>query len=418
MDADADARGRPPVGLSLGIVGRHGLGDGKAGAAGPEGVVLLNIGRTPECHQRIADVLVYGALLRFHAAGEQREVLVQEAGDLGRRQPLGHGREAGDIGEHDGEHALFGADLVVRMAGDQLAHQPARHIALERPEAAQHGVEGARLLVQLADVTARQRRHLAQIQTTDLGAFGGDATDRPREEAAQDDSQKNGENGDGQSNRGPMAQAVHGLHGVLHGHPGAQLPGDRAVVIDLLGRDEVGVIADVDVQDLDAIGLERLHPRLDLPARQGRQHEIADPIDPDDRHLFAQFGMRRHQGRMRQHILASLQDEDGCLAIIADIGHELGQLRHGDQAGEKTQILAVSPDRPAEVQIGCAVEVHEFVPSHAIARLDLFDVSAQAGRIRTGCRPHFERPIGRLADAQQFQVRLDQQHLLDLRCGG
>jgi hypothetical protein len=319
-----------------------------------------------------------------NAAGEEREMLVEETGDLGRRKPLGHGRESDDVGEHNGELALFGGNFLVRMAGDQLTHQPARHVALERAQPAQHGVEGPRLLVQFADLAARQGRHLPQVQTADLGALGGDATDWTGEQAAQDDGQENGEHRDGQTDQSAVTQAVHGVHGVFHGQPGADLPGDRAVVIELFRRGQVGLVSNLDVQHLYPLGLQRLHSRPDLTFGQGSQHEIADPIDRDDRRVFAQLGMGRNQGRMGQDFRVALQDEHGGLLSVADVGHELGQPWQGDQAGKKAQISAVAADRPPQVEVSRAVQVHQFVPANTVARLDLFQQGFQRGGRRLG----------------------------------
>jgi hypothetical protein len=91
-------------------------------------------------------------------------------------------------------------------------------------------IEGPRLFVQFADLAARERRHLTQIQATDLRALGGDPADRLRQEAAQDDGEEDRERGDDQSDQGAMAQVGHVLQRVLLGNPGAELPGYGAEV--------------------------------------------------------------------------------------------------------------------------------------------------------------------------------------------
>jgi hypothetical protein len=90
---------------------------------------------------------------------------------------------------------------MVLVQPDQALHQAARHVALEPAQAFEHGVEGARRLVQLPEEAARDRIDRRQVQVVDLLGALGQAPHRPGDlpaDKAGDDGgdQRNGETDD------------------------------------------------------------------------------------------------------------------------------------------------------------------------------------------------------------------------------
>ena len=47
-------------------------------ATGSDGMIHLQFGRPPKCHQRVADVLVDGAAFRLHAGSEEPKMVIEE----------------------------------------------------------------------------------------------------------------------------------------------------------------------------------------------------------------------------------------------------------------------------------------------------------------------------------------------------
>src|SRR5256886_12633674 len=69
---------------------------------GVQTCALPILGRAPEGHHRVADVLVESAMVLENQAGHVRKILVQEIREILSVQFFGNGREAANIAEHHG----------------------------------------------------------------------------------------------------------------------------------------------------------------------------------------------------------------------------------------------------------------------------------------------------------------------------
>ena len=70
-------------------------------------MIRLQFRRSPKCHQRVADVFVYGAAFRLHAGGEKPEMIIEEGRRIRRRQPLGKAREVDNVGKQHRDFSLY-----------------------------------------------------------------------------------------------------------------------------------------------------------------------------------------------------------------------------------------------------------------------------------------------------------------------
>ena len=159
------------------VVRRERALDGDGSPASRGGRVLDAARRAPKGHDGIADELVDGAALLFDAGGDEREVLIDEVGDLGGGHFFAGRCEADDVGEHDGEHAFFGAGADPALL-DKPHDQSAGHVASEGAQAVEHRVERSRQAVDLAKMAAGQRHHLVEIKIADRSRALGGAADR------------------------------------------------------------------------------------------------------------------------------------------------------------------------------------------------------------------------------------------------
>ena len=109
-------------------------------------------GRTPESHDRVADVFIEGALIAEDDAGHIGEIAVEQVGELLRVEFFGDAGEAANVAEQDGdlllaglhqlgvgEHAAddFRADVLLESAAHPALFAVLHQHAVERDE---HGV--------------------------------------------------------------------------------------------------------------------------------------------------------------------------------------------------------------------------------------------------------------------------------------
>ena len=125
-------------------------------ATGSGGMILLQFRRSPKCHQRVADVLVYRAALGLHAGGEQPEMVIEERRRIGRRQPLGKAREVDNVGEQHRDVPLNKRCRLFALR-HQLLDQASGHVGLEPVQDRDERVVRADCLVQFAKTTAGER---------------------------------------------------------------------------------------------------------------------------------------------------------------------------------------------------------------------------------------------------------------------
>ena len=85
MYAYPDSHGRQAKSSSTPIVANNRRRDRARCPTGSGGMIRLQFRRSPKCHQRVADVFVYGAAFRLHAGGEQPEMVIEEGRCIGRR---------------------------------------------------------------------------------------------------------------------------------------------------------------------------------------------------------------------------------------------------------------------------------------------------------------------------------------------
>ena len=85
MYAYPDSHGRQAKRPPTPIVANDRGCDRARGATGSGGMIQLQFRRPPKCHQRVADVFVYGAAFRLHAGGEKPEMIIEESRSIGRR---------------------------------------------------------------------------------------------------------------------------------------------------------------------------------------------------------------------------------------------------------------------------------------------------------------------------------------------
>ncbi len=137
VQADSHPDRRQPDGAALRVVSPYRRRDFTRGPQGPRRMVLLDLRRSPERHDGVADELVHRAAFRLDAGGQQGEVAVQQRRGLRRPQILRQRAEAPDVGEHHRHLPLFRADagtrLVRGVAPDQAQHQPLGNIGFEPP---------------------------------------------------------------------------------------------------------------------------------------------------------------------------------------------------------------------------------------------------------------------------------------------
>ena len=113
VDADVDRqRDR-----QLRVQARERLLHFERGAAGPLRVVLVGDRRAEERHDAVADELVDHPAVARNRLAERLEAAVHDHRHLFRVELLAHGREAGDVGEEDGDDLPLAARQRRRRAG-------------------------------------------------------------------------------------------------------------------------------------------------------------------------------------------------------------------------------------------------------------------------------------------------------------
>ena len=107
VDAHADTNRLQSGGHAAFVVRRERSLDGDGSPASRSGRVLNAAGRPPKGHDGVADEFIDRAAFPFDAGRDEREVLIDEAGDLGGGHSFARRCEADDVGEHDGKHTFF-----------------------------------------------------------------------------------------------------------------------------------------------------------------------------------------------------------------------------------------------------------------------------------------------------------------------
>ena len=96
------------------------------------GVVALRIGRSPECHDGVADVFVERAQVLENDVRHLSQVLVEQANEFVGGHALGKAGEAANVAEHDCQFLglASGTNVFLRIFFDQRDH-PGREILRE-----------------------------------------------------------------------------------------------------------------------------------------------------------------------------------------------------------------------------------------------------------------------------------------------
>jgi hypothetical protein len=98
----------------------------------PPRVIRLRHRPVPECHDRVAHVLVQHAVVAVHHVGHRGQVLVQERNQLLRIELLGEGRKTADVREQDRHVALLTAEAQQLRPPHDLLHDGWRKIPPHR----------------------------------------------------------------------------------------------------------------------------------------------------------------------------------------------------------------------------------------------------------------------------------------------
>ena len=96
------------------------------------GVGRIGDRRTPEGHDRVADIFVERAALGTDRAGHRREEAVDQGAQIFRSQLFGDPGEVAHVAEHDGQHAVFGAHVIARRVARHLLDELWRHVGSEQ----------------------------------------------------------------------------------------------------------------------------------------------------------------------------------------------------------------------------------------------------------------------------------------------
>jgi hypothetical protein len=108
----------------------------------PSRAVLVGDGRAEQGHHAIAGVLVDRALEPVHLGRDALEAAVDDLVHLVRVEPLGHGREAREVGEEDGDLAALPFEGAA--GGEDLLGQVPGRVALGHPRTRSEGLRRRR----------------------------------------------------------------------------------------------------------------------------------------------------------------------------------------------------------------------------------------------------------------------------------
>ena len=301
---------------------------------------------------------------------------IEELGQLGRRQAAGDLREADDIREQDGHAALFRLQLRLFLA-DELQHEQARHVGLEPAQAAEHGVEGARRDVELAEGTAAQRRHVLDAELADGVGGGSQAADRPRQAASEQQGDQQRGHEDAAADNGDEIQPAQRGVDVIEPDIEADQPWRRPVNTYLAIEEDVGVLgvrgvgAGVDDAPDHVAVAEDVGSIADRRRPHGRQHGIADLVQMRQRLLGRQAFDVADQRRMGDHLVMAAQDERAAAGRRGGGGDETRELADGHDRHDEAAEPAALPDR------------HPHDDEAAVQKLDVEDVApGESGQLR------------------------------------
>ena len=205
MQADAGAEGRPaalapfvgqPAAGVRRLQGRaHGIGD----------MVGIGLGRVPEGHDAVADILVDHAAIARDRRPQRLEVARQPAGQELGLDAFADAREALDVGEHHGEVAPRAAQPR-RVSGERMIwrNQVLRHVAAEHLQPLAHALDGVGQAADLGDV-APDRRGVGEVEMADALGLGGEPRRRARH---QQRGHQHGQDREADRDRRPDRRAV------------------------------------------------------------------------------------------------------------------------------------------------------------------------------------------------------------------
>ena len=265
-------------------------------------------------------------------------MVVEHGRHIGRRHRLRQRREADDVGEHHRQLGL--ARIGHRPAGhaDQPAHQLMRHIGLEPSQRLDHLVEGARLLVDLADARAFQRLDRIQLEPLDLAGGGRYGAHRPGDAPGQQQGrrQRHDEHADADGNGAdqPPYLLAHRLDRDMHADP------PRHVAIGGRGarQDQVAGLAAAGFAHVDVVPAVEAD---DIGIGKPGQHRIADLADREHRLVGRQQLLMRavEHRRMRQNAVVAIEHEHRPVPL-REPADEARQGRQRDACGDRSNGLA------------------------------------------------------------------------------
>src|SRR5262249_30087201 len=144
--------------------------------AGMLDMTLVGLGRVPERHDAVADILVDGAVVGCDWPGKPVEIARQPSGKDLRLDALTDAREAFDVAEHDGDLAAVPADAGYVRGVQDLTHEVLGNVASEHLQRLAHPLDGLRQQDDLAD-TAADGLAGRKVEVADASSAIGDASD-------------------------------------------------------------------------------------------------------------------------------------------------------------------------------------------------------------------------------------------------
>ena len=304
----------------------------------------------PHRHHGVADVLVDHALLVVDAGAEQCEMMVEQVGGLLLGQVLGLRRELDDVAEHHGHVAPARAHRVLAEL-HQPEDQAVRHVGAEPFQRAARLVEAVAGIVDLAQPRAAVER-LVEFEPLDRLGRRGDGADRARHAEPHQQRQQRRDRERRRRRRWRRWSAGRDRWSRPRAGSTARPARDRGRSGAARGRRTPSAAPRASTTWPTSPSARSIcgdaHRRIPDPG----EHGIVDFLDGRQRPVLREAEAARiDQPAMRQHLVASDQDEVAAAAALARFADQVGQVadRHGgDQAADEGIVDA--PNRRAHIE--------------------------------------------------------------------